>query len=137
MGKNTRKRRTDFGVVGFSTQGFTWEITSALLLRTRLTSDVLDTLQTGQHVETKCISTSSPRHPHKEESLVRATKYVPTYHLVLGKGTRTGPDSNRKTHEQSRSSHRQFVRCTRGEFLFVQNRGRSGGMANQYGRGKF
>ena len=78
---------------------------------------------TGQNVETKRISTSSPGDTHQEESLVRASKHVPAYHLVLGKGTRTGLDSDRKAHEQSRSSHRQFVRCAWGECRFVRKRG--------------
>jgi len=108
----------------FHVQAFTWEITPALFLRTRPKSEVL---QTGHHVETKRISTSGPRHPHKEESLVRATKHVPNHYLVLGERTRTGLDSDRKTHEQSRSSHRQFVRCTRGEFFLIRKRGRFGG----------
>ena len=85
-------------------------------------SDALNALQPRRHVETKCIS-ASPRHPHKEEPLLRASKHVPTHHLVLGKRTRTGFDSNRKTHEQSRSSNRQLIRCTWGESLLVRKRG--------------
>jgi hypothetical protein len=71
--------------------------------RTRPTShsDVLDALQTRHHVKTKCIPTSGPGHAHKEESLVRASKRDPTRHLVLGKRTRAGLDSDRETHEQS------------------------------------
>ena len=104
----------------FYTQGVTWELAATPL---RNASDALNALRTGHHVKTKCISTSSPRHPHKEESLVRTSKHVPAHHLILGKRTRTGLDSNRKTHEQSRSSHRQFVRCTWGESLLVRKRG--------------
>ena len=93
--------------------------------RTRPTShsDVLDVLQTRHHVKTKCIPASGPGHAHKEESLLRASKRDPTRHLVLGKRTRASLDSDRETHEQSRSSHRQFIRCTRSESLLVQKRG--------------
>lgn len=63
-------------------------------------STVLKALQTeGHNVKTKCISTSGSRHPHKEESLLRASKRDPTHHFVVGKRTRTGLDSNHKTHQ--------------------------------------
>jgi len=101
------------------TQDLTWEIAATTLENA---SNALNTLRARHHVKAKRISTSGPRHPHKEESLVRTSKHVPAHHLILGKRTRTGLDPNRKAHEQSRSSHRQSGRCTWREFPLVRNR---------------